>query len=105
MIHTITDANFETEVLKAPGVTVVDFWAPWCGPCKIMGPIIDEIATELTDIKFAKMNVDEQPETPSKYQVMSIPTLIVFKAGKPVDQMIGVQDKQVMKKKLEAFSK
>lgn len=105
MVHTITDANFEGEVLKAPGVTVVDFWAPWCGPCKIMGPIIDEMAQELTAVKFAKMNVDEQPEVPSKYQVMSIPTMIVYKGGKPVDQMIGVQDKASMKKKLEAFLK
>ncbi len=105
MIHTITDANFDSEVLKASEVTVVDFWAPWCGPCKIMGPIIDEMASELTSVKFGKMNVDEQPETPSKYQVMSIPTMIIYKNGKPVDQMIGVQDKNVMKKKLEALVK
>lgn len=105
MVHTITDQNFQAEVLESDMVTLVDFWAPWCGPCKIMGPVIDEIASEMPNIKFGKMNVDEQAETPSHYQVMSIPTMIVFKGGKPMDQMIGVQDKNAMKKKLEAFAK
>ncbi len=105
MVHTITDQNFPEEVLKSDKVTLIDFWAPWCGPCKIMGPIIDEIAEGMPTLKFGKMNVDEQPETPSKYQVMSIPTIIIFKGGKPVEQMIGVQDKNVMKKKLEELVK
>lgn len=104
MVHTITDQNFKQEVLEG-GVVMVDFWAPWCGPCKIMGPIIDELAEEMPSLKVGKMNVDEQPETPSRYQVMSIPTIIVFKGGKPVEQMIGVQDKGAMKKKLEELLK
>lgn len=103
----LNDANFKKEVLEHKGYVLVDFWAPWCGPCKIMGPILDEIAKELEPkgLKVGKMNVDEASATPPQYGIMSIPTIVVFKDGKPMDQMVGVQDKADMKKKLTAFLK
>lgn len=94
----LTDQSFEQEVLQANEPVLVDFWAPWCGPCKILGPIVEEIAKEQAGkgVKIAKMNVDDNPDTPSKYGVMSIPTLILFKNGKIEHQMIGVQDKNTI---------
>lgn len=99
----LTDANFEQEVLKVADPVLVDFWAPWCGPCKLMGPVIDELAKEFDGkpVKIAKMNVDENDTTPSKFGIMSIPTLIIFKAGKPLEQFVGVQKKEDLKKKIE----
>jgi len=89
-IH-LTEQNFEQEVLKGNVPTVVDFWAEWCGPCKMMGPIIDEVADELSGkVKVAKVNVDEAQSLAMKYNVMSIPTLIFFKDGKVADQSVGV---------------
>ncbi|MCD6272490.1 MAG: thioredoxin [Deltaproteobacteria bacterium] len=94
----INDSNFETEVLKADGPVLVDFWAPWCGPCKAIGPIIEELSGSLGDkIKFTKCNVDDNPATPSKYGIRSIPTLIFFKDGAVADQIVGL----VAKSKLE----
>jgi len=100
----LNDQNFEAEVLKSPVPVLVDFWAAWCGPCKIMGPIIEEIAKEMEGkaVKIAKMNVDESPETPGKYGIMSIPTLIIFKAGEPAEQLVGVQAKDKLIEKLTA---
>ena len=100
----INEQNFETEVLKSDVPVLVDFWAPWCGPCKIMGPIIEEVAKELEGkpAKIGKMNVDDNPETPAKYGIMSIPTIIMFKNGEPVDQMVGVQAKEKLLEKLNA---
>jgi len=99
----LTDANFEKEVLKADVPVLVDFWAPWCGPCKIYGPIIEEVAKEMEGkkVKIAKMNVDESQEYPGKYGVMSIPTSIIFKGGEPVEQMVGVQAKEKLVEKLQ----
>ncbi len=104
---TLTDANFEAEVLKSPVPVLVDFWAPWCGPCKLMGPVIEELAGDFKGraVKIAKMDVDENATTPSKYGVMSIPTLIFFKNGKPLDQLIGVQKKEDLKKRIEGVMK
>lgn len=86
----VTDATFETEVLKASGLVLVDFWAEWCGPCKMIGPVLEEIATELQgQIVIAKVNVDNNPETPGKYGVRSIPTLVLFKNGQPVATKVG----------------
>lgn len=100
----LNDANFEAEVLKSEVPVMVDFWAAWCGPCKIMGPIIEEIAKEMEGkpVKVAKMNVDDSPETPGKYGIMSIPTLIIFKGGEVVEQLVGVQAKDKLVEKLMA---
>lgn len=86
----VTDSSFEQEVLKSSIPVLVDFWAPWCGPCKQIAPIIDEISQSLSDkIKVMKCNVDENPETPSKMMVRGIPTLVIFKDGKIVDTKVG----------------
>lgn len=92
----ITKENFESEVLKSDKPVLVDFWAAWCGPCKMLSPVIDEIAEERSDIKVAKINVDEQPELASQFAVMSIPTLIVFKNGEIANKAIGVQPKDAI---------
>ena len=89
----ITLENFEAEVIKSEIPVLVDFWAPWCGPCRMLSPIVDEIANEKTDIKVGKVNVDEQEELAMRFGIMSIPTLIVFKNGEPVKKTMGVQPK------------
>ena len=97
-----TDQNFSEEVLKSTEPVLVDCWAPWCGPCRIQGPIIAELSKEIEGVKIGKLNVDENNRVAMQYGVMSIPTLIVFKNGQPVEQMVGVQQKDQLKKKLEA---
>ena len=101
----LTDANFEAEVLKSKVPVLVDFWAPWCGPCKIYGPIIEDVAKEMEGepVKIAKMNVDENQVIPGKFGIMSIPTTMLFKKGGPVDQMVGVQAKDKLIEKLKAL--
>lgn len=90
MAQHIQDSNFEAEVLKAPGLVVVDFWAEWCGPCQAMAPVVDAVAVELGDrVKMVKMNVDENPNTPGKFNIRGIPTLIAFKDGTPVATKVG----------------
>ena len=89
----ITNSNFQEEVMNATKPVLLDFWAPWCGPCRMVGPILDEIAGERSDIKVAKVNVDEQPELAGQFGVMSIPTLVVMKDGKVVQQAVGVRPK------------
>jgi len=94
----ITDATFEQEVIKSDRLTVVDFWAEWCGPCRMLAPTLDEIAKQYeNEIKVTKLDVDENPETPMAFGIRSIPTLLFFKGGKLVDQLIGL----VPKKELE----
>ena len=104
---TFTDQNFEEEVLKSDVPVLVDFWAPWCGPCRVQGPIIEELAKEHEGkgVKIGKLNVDENPKTAQNYQVMSIPTLGFFKGGEMVGQAVGVQQKDDLEKKIEELSK
>ncbi len=86
----VTDTNFEDEVLKADGPVVVDFWAEWCGPCKALSPVIDEVAEELQDkVKIVKVNIDDSPDTPTRYGVRGIPTLMIFKDGQVIDTRVG----------------
>lgn len=92
----ITEDNFQAEVLEAKETVLVDFWASWCGPCKMIGPIIDQIADERTDIKVCKINVDEEQELAVQFKVMSIPTLLVFKEGKVVNQSLGAKPKSAI---------
>ena len=99
----VTDSSFESDVVEATTPVVVDFWAVWCGPCRMVAPIVDELATEYDGkVGFAKLNVDENPEVSVKYGIRSIPTLLVFKDGKPVDQIVGALPKKEMQKRVEA---
>ena len=98
----LSDRNFKTEVLKSRLPTLVDFWAPWCGPCRAVGPIVEQLAAERANsVKVAKLNVDEGPRLAAAYGIDSIPTLMIFKDGKVVDRFVGVQPKAVLQRALD----
>lgn len=100
VIHT-DEKNFNKEVLESEKIVFVDFYADWCGPCRITSPIIDEIAQEEKNIKFVKVNVDESPELANRYQVFSIPTFIIFKNGQPIHQFVGAMSKEGFLEEIE----
>ena len=95
-VITITNENFEAEVLKADKPVLLDFWASWCGPCKMLSPIVDQIAEEHDEIKVGKINVDDQPDLAQQFRVMSIPTLVVMKNGEVAATSVGLQPKQAI---------
>ena len=104
MVLDLTDQNFEDEVLKSDIPVVVDFWAPWCGPCYRIAPITEKLAEEYKDkVKFCKLNVDENPQTAMKYQIMSIPLLIFFNGGQKVDESLGAVPESMIRPKVEAL--
>jgi len=101
---TFTDKNFKDDVLNAKGLVLVDFFATWCGPCKMMAPAIEKLATEYKGkISIGKLDVDENPDTAGKYEIQSIPTLIFFKDGEMVDKLIGFQSEEALKKKIDSL--
>ncbi len=93
-VQTITKENFEAEVLQSGKPVLVDFWAPWCGPCRMVSPIVDQVAEERPDIAVGKVNVDEQPELAARFGVMSIPTLLVFRDGQIANKAVGARPKE-----------
>ena len=100
-LNDVTDANFQAEVLEAEGPVLVDFWAPWCGPCRVVHPILEEIDGEREDLKIVSLNTDENQQTTAQYEVLSIPTLILFKDGAIAKKVIGAMPKRRLEAELE----
>lgn len=104
MVQQLTDATFDADVLEKNGVVLVDFWAPWCGPCRMVGPIIEDLAEEYAGrATIAKLNVDDNQRIAAQYGIMSIPTMLVFKDGKAVDKIVGAAPKQTIAAKLDKY--
>ena len=100
-VNEVTDINFQAEVLESDKPVLVDFWAPWCGPCRIVAPHLEELAGEREDLRVVKLNVDENPQTSSRYNVMSIPTILLFKNGQVAHQIIGALPKNRLVQEIE----
>ena len=98
----VTDTNFQAEVIESDLPVLVDFWAPWCGPCRIVQPVLEEIAGERSDLRIVKLNTDENPQTAAAFQVLSIPTMIIFKGGEPAKKIIGAYPKKRLESELES---
>jgi thioredoxin 1 len=104
MVTEINDQNFESEVIKSTIPVVVDFWAPWCGPCRLIAPVTEKLSEEYANkVKFCKLNVDENPEMSQKYRVMSIPLLLLFKDGQQVDGILGAVPESIIQPKIKAL--
>lgn len=100
----LTDDSFDQEVLKSPDPVLVDFWAPWCGPCRMVAPIVEELAKEYAGkVRVGKLNTDEHPNVPTRYKIASIPTLMLFKGGKVVELIVGFRPKAEIKKALDSL--
>jgi thioredoxin 1 len=98
----VTDNNFQAEVLESDKPVLVDFWAPWCGPCRVVAPVLEEIAAERDDLRIVKLNVDENQQTAANYEVLSIPTMILFKNGQAAKKVIGAYPKKRLESELES---
>jgi thioredoxin 1 len=106
LTHNLSDEEFESKVSHSKGLVLVDFWAEWCGPCRVIGPIINELASEHQgELQVFKMDVDENPKTPTQFHVRGIPTVILFKDGKPVDQIVGSHPKDAFVKAIQSHIK
>ena len=99
-VHEVTDANFQAEVIESETPVLVDFWAPWCGPCRVVAPVLEEIAHERADLKVVKLNVDENQQTATTFEVLSIPTLILFKNGQAAKRVIGALPKKRLEQEI-----
>jgi thioredoxin 1 len=97
----VTDANFQAEVIESQTPVLVDFWAPWCGPCRVVAPVLEEIASEREDLRIVKLNIDENQQTAASFQVLSIPTMILFKGGQPAKTIIGAYPKRKIEAELD----
>ena len=100
-LRDVTDTNFQAEVIESETPVLVDFWAPWCGPCRVVGPVLEEIAQEREDLRIVKLNVDDNQQTAAQYEVLSIPTMILFKTGQVAKKVIGAYPKRRLEAELE----